>query len=241
MLEGPVEQAGAGALSGDGSARICPICDRPLYAWLTLPGEAAKPTVGLPVDVAAGDENGDPAAAVARVLDRCERCGAGVERGAQRPDLEAELRDLSEPLEDGSLRLATPNRASVQAAIGGEGWAAIDLRPGLLLLTPDSVRRLAERAGFTVESLGCPPVGRNQWWMWQTLVNGLTFHPNFAREVRAGRLRPGNARSRPAFAIDCVVTALAAPLVALVSVPLEALAALIGRGGEVVARLSPSY
>lgn len=72
--------------------------------------------------------------------------------------------------------------------------------------------------------------------MWQTLVNGLTFHPNFAREVRAGRLRATTARSRLTFAIDCVVTALAAPLVLLASVPLELVSALAGRGGELVGK-----
>jgi hypothetical protein len=69
--------------------------------------------------------------------------------------------------------------------------------------------------------------------MWQTLLNGLTFHPNFAREVRAGRLRPAGARSRFAFAVDSVVTVLGAPLIALVSVPLELIAALARRGGEI--------
>jgi hypothetical protein len=80
-------------------------------------------------------------------------------------------------------------------------------------------------------------MSRNQGWMWQTLLNGLTFHPNFAREVRAGRLRPANARSRIAFAVDCMVTVLAAPLVLLASVPMELGAALARRGGEIVATL----
>ncbi len=71
--------------------------------------------------------------------------------------------------------------------------------------------------------------------MWQTLLNGLTFHANFAREVRAGRLRPSNARSRPRFVADLVVTVLGAPLVLLVSAPLELGAALFRRGGELSA------
>jgi hypothetical protein len=72
--------------------------------------------------------------------------------------------------------------------------------------------------------------------MWQTLLNGLTFHPNFAREVGAGRLRPGNARSRLAFALDSVVTVLGAPLIALLSIPLESVASLLHRGGELRTR-----
>jgi hypothetical protein len=71
--------------------------------------------------------------------------------------------------------------------------------------------------------------------MWQTILNGLTFHQNFARGVRAGTLRPGGAWGRLKFGIDTVVTVLAALPVALVSAPLELFAALLGRGGELVA------
>jgi hypothetical protein len=171
----------------------------------------------------------------ARVLDRCERCGAAVEDGSGPVDLQLELRALQTTLADGTSALVTPNRRSWQASLGGEGWAAIDVHPGRLLLTPDALRLLAERTGVELGRQSSPRFGANQAWMWQTLINGLTFHPNFAREVRAGRLRPSNGRSRIAFAVDCVVTVLAAPLVLLASVPLELIAALSGRGGELVA------
>ena len=81
-----------------------------------------------------------------------------------------------------------------------------------------------------------PVTRRAQAWMWQTMLNGLTFHPNFAREVRAGRLRPGNSRGRAAFAIDAVVTVLGAPLVLLLSAPMELGAAVARRGGELSAQ-----
>jgi hypothetical protein len=205
---------------GDSSA--CPLCGGALYGWLTLPDAAARPTVGRPVEVAAA------------VLERCERCGAGVERGAGATDLEAEAAALEAPGRD---ELAAPNRGSLQAAIGGEGWAAIDTRAGHLLLTGESLRRLCERTGRRAVRIRSRRFGRNQPWMWQTLMNGLTFHPNFARDVRAGRLRPSSARGPLSFGVDCVVTVLAAPLVLLVSVPLELGAALAGRGGELVAEL----
>ena len=212
-------------------AASCPLCGSPLYGWLTLPDPAAGATVGLPVDLS------DPRdAAGVRILDRCESCGAGVERSQEAVDLETEARGLTVTLEDGSEVLVAPNRASWQATIGGEGWAAIDLRAGRLLLSPGSMRLLGERTGRQLNEVRCTRFGRNQAWMWQTLLNGLTFHPNFAREVRAGRLRSGGGRGRLAFAVDCVVTALAAPLVLLASVPLELLAALTGRGGELVGR-----
>ena len=72
--------------------------------------------------------------------------------------------------------------------------------------------------------------------MWQTILNAFTFNENFARQVRAGTLRPGGARRAALkFGIDAVVTALLALPVAIVSAPLELFAALAGRGGELVA------
>ena len=71
--------------------------------------------------------------------------------------------------------------------------------------------------------------------MWQTMLNGLTFHRNFAREVRGGTLRPANSRGRFAFGMDVVVTVLGAPLVLLVSAPFELVAALSRHGGELAA------
>jgi hypothetical protein len=193
-----------------------------MFGWLTLPQADEPATVGRPVE------------SEGVVMERCEDCGAAVERGIERVDLEAEAVVLEVRA---GAELAAPNRASLQAAIGGEGWAAIDARPGHVLLTPESMRLLCERTGCSAAQVRCRRLGRNQGWMWQTLINGLTFHPNIAREVRAGRLRPANARGRLTFAVDCVVTVLAAPLVVLVSVPLELAAALSGRGGELVAEL----
>ncbi|MFL5869495.1 MAG: hypothetical protein ACJ75R_00305 [Solirubrobacterales bacterium] len=166
-----------------------------------------------------------------RVLDRCENCGVVVERGVA-VDLVDEWRRLG----DGPT-LTLPNRGSLQATIGLQRWAALGLSPGELVLTRRSLALLAERNGAAVESASTPPARRGQAWMWQTLLNGLTFHDNFAREWRAGRLRPSSATSRPRFYVDLVVTVLAAPLVALVSAPLELGAALAGRGGELRAEV----
>lgn len=208
-------------------SRSCPLCERPLFAWIALPGAPGAATVGLPVASAPGEE---------RVLERCENCGVALER-----DREVELGDEWEAVcraaPDGGREIVIPNRASLQAGIGVGGWAAIDLAPGRLVHTPRSLALLAERNAHRLERLHYPPFAENQAWMWQTLVNGLTLHPNFAREVRAGRLRPSGGRGRAAFAIDLVVSVLAAPLVAVVSFPLELLAALARRGGELRARI----
>ena len=198
----------------------CPLCGEPLYAWIVLPAIETEASVGLPLDTE-----------TETILGRCENCGAALERGRE-VDLEAEWAAIT-----GNGALRTPNRGSFQAAIGVEGWAAMPLVRGRLLLTPKSLGLLAEHTGHTLAAVRTPISRRAQGWMWQTLLNGLTFHPNFAREVRAGRLRPANARSRPAFAADAVVTVLGAPLVALLSVPLELVGALARKGGEISASL----
>jgi hypothetical protein len=173
-----------------------------------------------------------------RPIDRCEDCGAGVERGAP-IDLAAELAAITVAAEGGD-RLVAPNRASWQAGVGGEGWAALGEWNGGLLLTPRAVELLLERNGLAAQRPACPPWGRGQRWMWQTILNGITLHPNFAGEVLAGRLRPAGARSRFAFFADAVASVLATPLVLIVTVPVEAVAALFGRGGLMTARLEPS-
>jgi hypothetical protein len=174
-----------------------------------------------------------------RVLDRCESCGAAVERGAS-VDLDAELDAIAAPGPDGSRWVEVPNRASWQAGVGGEGWAAVEVGPGRLVHTPRSLELLAERTGWRIQSSGFAVMGPNQVWMWQTLLNGLTLHPNFVREARAGRLRPSTGRGRAAFAVDLVASVLAAPFVALVSVPLELIAVALRRGGLMRARLAPA-
>lgn len=210
-------------------ANPCPLCGRPLYGWIALPPASADASIGMPLEESAEGE---------RVIDRCESCGVALEHDGDL-DLTAEWEAILGAGAGGRGAVSIPNRASLQAAIGVEGWAAIELSPGRMLLTPRSLELLAERNGQALDPRRSPLCGRQQAWMWQTLVNGLTFHPNFAREVRAGRLRPSTARSRLAFAVDSVVTVLGAPLIALVSVPLELTAALAGRGGEIRARLQP--
>ena len=204
---------------------VCPLCGEPLFAWVAVPVRPAEASAGVPLEQRPGD----------RILDRCEGCGVALER-----DTEIDPVREWEAVTTGGGRIAVPNRASIQAALGEAGWAGLAHARGRLLLTPRSLDLLAQRAGAEEVSIRFPILGRSQAWMWQTLLNGLTFHANFAREVRAGRLRPSTGRGRIAFAIDAVVTVLAAPLVALVSVPLEAIAALVRRGGEIAAEVRRS-
>ncbi len=207
-----------------GSEGDCPACGGPLFGW---------------VKAHAFDSRRDET----YILDRCERCGAGVARSSAahpgsgpKPEAaaDAEIEDLlSEPAADGSRELRTPNRRSLQAAIGEGNWAALELPERSLQPTVAALEAVLAREGLELGDVRYPAFGQNQRWMWQTLLNALTFNPNFAREALAGRLRPQGGADTAKFVTDLVVSMLATPLVGLVSVPMEAVAALVRRGGEV--------
>ena len=209
----------------------CPACGGPLYVWTEAPAFDAR-----------RDEE--------YLIDRCERCGAGIARSSPvhprsgpKPQAaaEAEVDAWIESGAEGSAQtLRAPNRRSLQAAIGEGNWAALELPERPIQLTRAALEAVLERRSLELERVRTPAFGPNQRWMWQTLLNALTFHPNFVREVRGGRLRPGSGRGRVAFAMDTVVSVLATPLVVLVSFPLEAAAALAGRGGLIEATVVPA-
>ncbi len=194
----------------------CPACGEPLFGWLLVES----------------GEDGSPNDSV--VLERCERCRLGVAANLAPANSASALLGFARRIPNGRLELRVANRASVQASLGGRHWAALDPKRRLYP-TPQSLPELAAAAGLEIEELRCSRRGPGQAWMWQTILNAFTFHENFAREVRAGTLRPAGARGRLKFGIDTVVTVVAAIPVALVSAPLELFAALLGRGGELVA------
>jgi hypothetical protein len=210
----------------------CPLCGAAAYPWVGVPRAVTAASVGLPSPV-------DPDASGphdARLVDRCVDCGSGIERAEGAVDLAAELSRIEVDAPAGTRAFAAPNRASWQASLGGDGWAALAEWQGRLLLTPRGLRLLLEKNGLSPERIAYPPAGPNQRWIWQSILNGITLHHNFLSEVRAGRLRMANARGRVSFVADMVASVLATPLVLLVSVPLEALAALVGRGGRMIVR-----
>jgi hypothetical protein len=136
-----------------------------------------------------------------------------------------------------SLRAA--NAASLQAWLGAENWAA--LRPGdrAPKLTPRAARLLLAREGQEAGHIRQPPVPAIAS-MWQTLLNLLTFHRDFATEAASGRLRPGTGRGRLAFFVDAAVTVLAAIPTALLAVALEGGALIARRGGVIEIKAVPA-
>lgn len=167
------------------------------------------------------------------MIDRCENCGLVLVRGEiPTPEAAAERLLSDGEHRNGRVAFRAANAASLQAWLGAENWAA--LRPGGhgIEPTPRAASLLLARRGLEmrrVRHLAGPGMAS----MWQTLLNLLTFHRDFASEAASGRLRPGTGRGRAAFWIDAVVTLLAAVPTAFIAVLLEGGAVLARRGGVI--------
>ncbi len=188
-------------------ASRCPACGEPLFVWVETAGYGSRED---------------------SVIDRCENCGLVAAReSVPSPDAAADAL-LSEAGSRGDrVAVRAENAASLQAWLGAENWAA--LRPGghSFKPTPRAAGLLLARRGLEVRRVRhLARAGMAS--MWQTLLNLLTFHRDFASEAASGRLRPGTGRGPAAFCIDAVVTVLAAVPTAFIAVLLE--------GGAVIAR-----
>jgi hypothetical protein len=190
----------------------CPACGEPLFVWIETIGYGRRED---------------------QVIDRCENCGLVLVRGAIPTPDHAVDRLLSGAKErDGRVAIRVANAASLQAWLGAENWAA--LRPGGRGIepTPRAASLLLARRGLEIRRIR-HLAGPGMAGMWQTLLNLLTFHRDFASEAVSGRLRPGTGRGLGAFSTDVVVTVLAAIPTALIAVLLEGGAIVARRGGVI--------
>lgn len=197
-----------------GGAR-CPACGKPLFVWVETEGWGPRED---------------------RVIDRCENCGLAVARGAV-PSAGDAVAELIGSAGNGHDVFRAPNASSLQAWLGAENWAALRPGDGALKPSPMAVELLLPKRGLEVSRIRhLASVGMAS--MWQTLVNLITFHRDFASEAISGRLRPGTGRGRAAYTVDILVTILAAIPTAILAVILEGGAVIARRGGviEVTAR-----
>lgn len=195
----------------------CPACDAPLFVWVETEGWGPRED---------------------QVIDRCENCGLAVTRDAV-PTPEEAVDQLTGSSRNGRSVFRAPNAASVQAWLGAENWAALRPADRSLKPSPMAARLLLAKAGMEVSGVR-HVAGAGMASMWQTLLNLLTFHRDFAGEAFSGRLKPGTGRGGAAWVIDLLVTVLAAIPTALLAVLIEGGAVLARRGGviEVTARAS---
>lgn len=194
-----------------GSAR-CPACGEPLFVWVETEGYGARED---------------------QLIDRCENCGLAVPRNAvPSPDGAVDALLFGREESGSGVAIRVDNAASLQAWLGAENWAA--LRPGGhgMKPTPRAIRLLLARRGLEVRRIR-HLIRPGMASMWQTLLNLLTFHRDFASEAASGRLRPGTGRGLAAFWIDAVVTVLASIPTAIIAVILETGAVIARRGGVI--------
>ncbi|MGA8218690.1 MAG: hypothetical protein WB771_09000 [Solirubrobacterales bacterium] len=205
-----------------GSAR-CPACGEPLFVWVEAQGYGTRED---------------------QLIDRCENCGLAVPRDAvPSPDHAVDALLFGREESGSGVAIRADNAASLQAWLGAENWAALRIptkrvAPGGapsrngIKPTPRAIRLLLARRGLEVRRVR-HLIRPGMASMWQTLLNLLTFHRDFASEAASGRLRPGTGRGLAAFWVDAVVTVLAAIPTAIIAVVLETGAVLARRGGAI--------
>lgn len=196
---------------------LCPACGKPLFVWVETEGWGPRED---------------------QVIDRCENCRLAVARDAV-PDAEDAIAELLGASGNGRHVFRAPNASSLQAWLGAENWAALRPGDGGLKPSPRSAELLLAKRGLAVGRIRHVATA-GMASMWQTLLNLLTFHRDFASEALSGRLRPGSGRGRAAYAIDVMVTILAAIPTAILAVLLEGGAVLARRGGVIEVSAAPA-
>ncbi|HET8592624.1 MAG TPA: hypothetical protein VFL56_03100 [Solirubrobacterales bacterium] len=199
-------------------AERCPACGEPLFVWLEASGFGPRED---------------------QLIDRCEDCGLAVPRDAvPSPDQAVEQLLSGGTRHGGRIAVRLQNAASLQAWLGAENWAALAPGGQEIKPTPRAAAMLLARRGLglrRVRHLIRPGIAS----MWQTLLNLLTFHRDFASEAVSRRLRPGGGRGLAAFWIDVAVTILAAVPTAILAVLLESTAVIARRGGVIEIQAEP--
>jgi hypothetical protein len=196
----------------------CPACGEPLFVWVETSGFGPRE-----------DE----------LVDRCENCGLVVPRGSvPSPDEAVEQLLAGGAREGGRIAVRAQNAASLQTWLGAENWAALDPADTSIKPTPRAAAMLLARRGLDLRRVR-HLIGPGMASMWQTLLNLLTFHRDFAAQAVSGRLRPGTGRGLAAFWIDALVTVLAAVPTAILAVILEGAAVVARHGGVIELKAEP--
>lgn len=195
----------AGAVPGNPR---CPACEEPLFVWIETVGFGPRE-----------DE----------IVDRCENCGLVCARNRVPANADEALERLF-PHPQGRRLGKVANPKSLQAWLGAENWAALQPGGSGLAAGRDALDRLfgaGGRANPKVRPMFAVSIAS----MWQTLINLLTFHRDFAMQVGRGRLHPSGAKGWAAWVIDLLITILVAVPTAILAVILESLALLGKRSG----------
>jgi hypothetical protein len=201
-------------------------------------GEARRTPV-VPLEAGAGPDNppcpacGEPLFGwidrrhgLAGPVSRCESCGLGVV--GDPGGAEEALRELDRLGAEQATTIA--NRAGFSAWIGGAGWAGLE-GGSRYLFTLEAVRRLVAHRDQVVRSARWRP-GAGIATMWQTILNGFTFGRNVALGA-LGRSAAVAAEQPWQQKLDGLISVVVATPALLIAIPLELIAATLGRGSAI--------
>jgi 2-polyprenyl-3-methyl-5-hydroxy-6-metoxy-1,4-benzoquinol methylase len=128
---------------------------------------------------------------------------------------------------EGRLIIEVPNFASWQAQFGGSEWFHIDVPRHTMHLTPETIRKFLEQAGFHVENLSYASFYYDVFGTLQTLLNRITRRKNLLFDSIGGRV---NVREH---AVDTVITILFLPIFLLIGILVYPFAVLCKKGGVI--------
>jgi SAM-dependent methyltransferase len=119
----------------------------------------------------------------------------------------------------GTLVVAVPNAASLQARAFGDRWLALDLPRHLVHLTPPALLAAIEAQGLRVERVSYLRGGQVVFGWAHGLVGSLPGHPDLYDAIRRSEAR--HARQSPAFRLYALAAAVACLPVALAATAVE--------------------
>jgi hypothetical protein len=126
------------------------------------------------------------------------------------------------------LVIAVPNGDSVQAALFGERWLALDLPRHLVHVTAGALIERLGDLGLKVERVSFWRGGQVLFGWLHGIIGALPGHPNLYDAIRQPQARSGRI-PKPTRVLILVTAVLVSPLAAIAS----ALEVLAGRGGTV--------
>jgi SAM-dependent methyltransferase len=119
----------------------------------------------------------------------------------------------------GTLVIAVPNAASLQARVFGDRWLALDLPRHLVHLTPQALLSKVEALGLRVERVSYLRGGQVVFGWVHGLVGQLPGHPDLYDAIRRSEAR--QAAQRPALRLYAFAAAVAALPFALAATAVE--------------------
>ena len=161
------------------------------------------------------------------------------------------LEHLSAPLETltrlrpflhpaGWLLIAVPNFASIQARLGKQKWAHLDVPRHRVHYTPETLRNTLEKAGYEVVYVDHYSLETNVIGMYQSIFNVLGVEPNLVYKLvkrnfsaqRAGYVR---------FLLNLFIFIVGTPFILPLSLVLTVCESVFGKGGTILAYARLSY